>query len=95
MVHLPNMEDEPRETFEDPVKLFDLLGISISSSQKEPTPDQISSPPKSTPSPRSISPPASKVTGEKRTSYDTSLSYEERAALRRAEREERRRREKH
>ena len=95
MVHLPNMEDEPRETFEDPVKLFGLLGVCIGASREEPAvSDHLSSPPDSTPSPKSTPPPASRAS-EKRTSYDTSLSYEERAALRRAEREERRRREKH
>ena len=91
MVHLPNMEDEPRETFENPVKLFALLGVRISTLREEPTiSDHCLSPPDSTPSPKSTPPPASRAS-EKRTSYDTSLSYEERAALRRAEREERRR----
>lgn len=83
------MEDEPRETFEDPAKLFALLGVSVSNSMKEPVPDQFSPPPKSTPSPKRSPPPDS------RGSFDSSLSYEERAALRRAEREERRRRGKH
>lgn len=87
MVHLPNMEDEPRETFEDPAKLFALLGISIGSSKRELIPEHLSPPPE-----KSTSPPASRTAeNEKRGSYDTSLSYEERAALRRAEREERRR----
>lgn len=86
------MEDEPRETFEDPAKLFALLGVSISNSMKEPVPDQFSPPPKSTPSSKSTPPLDSKAT---RSSFDGSLSYEERAALRRAEREERRRRGKH
>ena len=82
------MEDEPRETFEDPEKLFALLGISTNS-KKEPTPEQLSPPPRSTPSPKST--PPSSASNDKRSSFDTSLSYEERAALRRAEREERRR----
>lgn len=77
------MENEPRETFEEPAKLFALLGISTNS---EPMPEQLSPPPRSTPSPKST-PPSSKSNDN----YDMALSYEERAALRRAEREERRR----
>lgn len=84
------MEDEPRETFEDPAKLFALLGVTVSDSRKQPTPDQFSPPPKST-SPKSTPPPVSRAATDKRSSLDTGLSYEERAALRRAEREERRR----
>lgn len=92
VVHLPNMEDEPRETFEDPAKLFALLGVTICDSTKERRSDQLSPPPKSTPSPKSTPPPASsRAATDKRSSFDTGLSYEERAALRRAERDERRR----
>lgn len=85
------MEDEPRETFEDPAKLFALVGVSVSSSRNVSTPEQFSPPPKSTPSPKCTSPPASKAATNKKSSFDTDLSYEERAALRRAEREARRR----
>ena len=85
------MEDEPRETFEDPAKLFALVGVSLSSCRSESTPNQFSPPPKSTPSPKCTSPPASRTATDKKGSFDTTLSYEERAALRRAEREQRRR----
>ena len=84
------MEDEPRETFEDPAKLFALVGVSLGTSRNVSTPDQFSPPPKSTPSPKYASPPTSRAATNK-NSFDTDLSYEERVALRRAEREARRR----
>ncbi|XP_065888022.1 uncharacterized protein [Dysidea avara] len=87
-VHLPQMEDEPRETFEDPAKLFAALGVSVGG-VKDDTPDYSSPSPQVTPSPSSTPPLSASST--KRSSFDTNLSYEERVALRRAEREERRR----
>jgi len=88
VVHLPQMEDEPRETFEDPAKLFATIGVSIGG-VKDDTPDYSSPSPQVTPSPSCTPPPSTSST--KRSSFDSNLSYEERAALRKAEREERRR----
>jgi len=82
------MEDEPRETFEDPAKLFAVIGVSIGG-VKDDTPDYSSPSPQVTPSPSCTPPPSTSST--KRSSFDSNLSYEERAALRKAEREERRR----
>jgi len=86
VVHMPQMEDEPRETFEDPAKLFAAIGISLGGI-KDDTPDYSSPSPQVTPSPSSTPPPSA----TKRSSFDANLSYEERVALRKAEREERRR----
>ena len=73
---MPGMEDEPATTFTNLQLLFEKLHISVD----EPVswrdePSKVSSPPTS-------------KEGSKR---DTDLTYEERAALRKAEREQRQR----
>lgn len=79
MVHMPGMDDEPSSTFADLDMLFQKLHISVD----EPVswrddPDKVRKALKTTP-------PAAKE-GSRR---ETDLTYEERAALRKAEREQR------
>lgn len=80
VVHMPGMDDEPASTFTDLQSLFQKLHISV---DDEPIswrddPDTVRKALKA-------SPPPTKEGSWK----DTDLTYEERAALRKAEREQR------
>lgn len=79
MVHMPGMDDEPSSTFTDLDTLFQKLHISVD----EPVswrddPDKVRKALKTSP------PPAKQGSWR-----DTDLTYDERAALRKAEREQR------
>ena len=87
MVHMPGMEDEPASTFTDLPSLFQKLHISIESEHDKPVswrddPEKIK---------KSIQHSSPDKGGSWRDakSDSTNLTYEERAALRKAEREQR------
>ena len=91
MVHLPGMEDEPSGTFTNMATLFSKLGISVEETDGEAPPTEDSwrddrekvrkALESSSPAEDSVSSPS--PTGD--------LTYEERAARRKAEREQRQR----
>lgn len=73
-MHMPGMEDEPSSTFTDLDSLFQKLHISLDEERDNPDHKVL----------KTTSPPAKDGSWR-----DKDLTYEERAALRKAEREQR------
>ncbi len=87
-MHMPGMEDEPASTFTDLASLFKKLHISIESEEDNKPVSWRDDPEKIQKALRSSSP--GKEGSWRDTKADsTNLTYEERAALRKAEREQR------
>lgn len=91
MVHLPGMEDEPSSSFSDWAYLFEKLHISVDSNETVNGPswrDEEKQPGKDKAPPTSSKKEESSWRGTPQ-SDTTELTYEQRAAKRKAEREQR------
>lgn len=88
VVHMPGMEDEPASTFTDMQSLFQKLHISVEGEQDQ-TPVSWRDDPEKIRKTTQHSTPDKGGSWRDAKSDSTNLTYEERAALRKAEREQR------
>ena len=88
-MHLPGMEDEPGATFSDLPTLFQKLHISVGDEEQGTATSWRDDPEKVKKALSSPPPPAQKGSWRDSPPDSTELTYEERAARRKAEREER------
>ena len=87
MVHMPGMEDEPASTFSNLQSLFEKLHVSVDDEQENKPVSWRDESSKVQQALQSSSPPSK--SGSWREGQSDDLTYEERAALRKAEREQR------
>lgn len=86
---MPGMEDEPASTFTDMQSLFQKLHISVDEDQESKPVSWRDEPDKVRKALQANSPPAKIGSWREDQSDTTDLTYEQRAALRKAEREQR------
>lgn len=89
MVHMPGMEDEPASTFSDMQSLFKKLHISVDDNQESNSVSWRDDSDKVRKALQATANPTESGSWRESKADTTGLTYEQRAALRKAEREQR------